>query len=132
MGAVTNTAVTARGRTRQRAAAGLAGRADRDARIKTAAARVTAAQEAIRANAERRALAVSAAERAERDANAAADQQIFEAVRELRADALSVAGIAELLQLPVPRVRQLIKHANAGGGAEPPAPEGPAAPGGAG
>jgi len=49
-----------------------------------------------------------------------------------RADALSVAGIAELLQLPVPRVRQLIKHANAGGGAEPPAPEGPAAPGGAG
>ena len=132
MGAVTNRAVTARGRALQRAAAGLAGRAERDARINAAAARVTAAQDCIRANAERRALAVAAADRAERDANAAADEQILEAVRELRADAMSVAGIAELLQLPVPRVRQLIKHTNAGGDAEPPAPETSAAHGGAG
>ena len=88
VGAVTNTAVTARGRDQGRAAAELAERAERDARIEAAAARVAAAQDAIRANAERRALAVAAAqraiaaaERAERDANAAADEQILAAVR---------------------------------------------------
>ena len=117
MGAVTNSAVTARGRTQQRAAVQLADRAERDARIAEAAAAASDAQVAIQANAERRALAVAAAElaiagaeRAERDANAAALEEILSAVRALRADGLTVARIAELLQLPVPRVRQFIKQ----------------------
>ena len=83
---------------------------------------MAAAQDAIRANAERRALAVAAAqraiaaaERAERDANAAADEQILAAVRQLRADGLTVAEIAELVRLPVPRVRQLVKQARTPG-----------------
>ena len=120
MGAVTNTAVTTRSRTRRRAVAELTGRAERDTRIQAAAARVAAAQDTIRANAERRALAVAAAQRAiaaaeqaERDANTAADEQIRAAVRQLRADALTVARIAELTRLPVPRIRQLVKHAHA-------------------
>ena len=119
MGAVTNSAVTARGRTQQRAAAQLTGRAERDARIAAAAARASKAQVAMQANAERRALAVAAAElaiagaeRAEREANAAALEEILSAVRALRADGLTVAGIAELLQLPVPRVRQFVKQAH--------------------
>jgi len=84
VGAVTNSAVTARARTRRRAAGELTGRAERDARIAAAAAQVSAARDAIRGNAERRSLAVAAAqeaidiaERAERDANAAADEQIL-------------------------------------------------------
>ena len=59
MGAVTNSAVTTRGRTRRHAAAELAERSDRDTRIHAAATRVAAAQDTIRANAERRALAVA-------------------------------------------------------------------------
>jgi len=97
----------------------LADRAVRDARIAAAAAAASDAQVAIQANAERRALAVAAAElaiagaeRAERDANAAALEEILSAVRALRADGLTVARIAELLQLPVPRVRQFIKQAH--------------------
>ena len=122
MGAVTNSAVTARGRTQQRAAVQLADRAVRDARIAAAAAAASDAQVAIQANAERRALAVAAAElaiagaeRAERDANAAALEEILSAVRALRADGLTVARIAELLQLPVPRARQLVKQAHTAG-----------------
>ena len=117
---MTNTAVTTRGRTRRNAAAELAGRAERDTRIQAAAARVAAAQDTIRANAERRALAVAAAQRAiaaaeqaERDANTAADEQIRAGVRQLRADALTISEIAELLRLPVTRVRQLVKPARA-------------------
>jgi hypothetical protein len=122
VGEVTNSAVTARGRTQQRAAAQLVDRAVRDARIAAAAARASDAQVAIQANAERRALAVAAAElaiagaeRAERDANAAALEELLSAVRALRADGLTVARIAELLQLPVPRVRQFIKQARTTG-----------------
>ena len=129
VGAVTNSAVTARGRTQRRAAARLTGRAERDARIAAAATRASAARVAVQANAERRALAVAAAElaiagaeRAERDANAAALEEILSAVRALRADGLTVARIAELLQLPVPRVRQFIKQARTTGTpAAPPA-----------
>jgi len=122
VGAVTNSAITARGRTQQRAAAQQTDRAERDARIATATGVVSAAQEAILMNAERRALAVAAAELAiagaeqdERDANKAALEQIVSAVRALRADGLTVAKIAELLQLTVPRVRQLIKQAHTTG-----------------
>ena len=140
VGAVTNSAVTARARTRRRAAGELTGRAERDARIAAAAARVSAAQDTIRGNAERRALAVAtaqravaaaeravataeravaaaeravaAAERDERDANAAADQRIDAAVRQLRADGLTVATIAELLHLPAGQVRGLVRRAH--------------------
>jgi len=122
VGAVTNSAVTARGRTQRRAAARLTGRAERDARIAAAATRASAARVAVQANAERRALAVAAAElaiagaeRAERQANAAAVEEILAAVRTLRADGLTVTGIAELLQLPVPRARQLVKQAHKAG-----------------
>ena len=127
VGAVTNAAVTARGRTQRRAAVQQAGRAERDTRIEAAAAQVTAARDTIRGNAERRALAVAAAqqaittaERVERDANAAADEQILAAVRQLRADGMTVAGIEELLHLSVPRVRQLIKRSHAPGNAGTP------------
>lgn len=125
---VTNSAVTARARTRRRAAGELTGRAERDARIAAAAAQVSAAQDTIRGNAERRALAVAAAERAERDANAAADRKVDAAVRQLRADGLTVAAIAELLHLPAGQVRRLVKRAHlpAGGGAEDTAPSGEA------
>ncbi len=134
---MTNTAVATRGRTRRRAAAELTGRAERDARIQAAAAKVAAAQDAIRVNAERRALAVAAAqqaidaaERGERDANAGADEQIRAGVRQLRADALTIPEIAELLRLPVPRVRQLVKPAHpAGGGRAADTPGEPAAAG---
>ena len=133
VGAVTNSAVTARARTRRRAAGELTGRAERDARIAAAAARVSAAQDTIRGNAERRALAVAtaqravaaaeravaaaeraiaAAERDERDANAAAEQRIDAAVRQLRADGLPVATIAELLHLPAGQVRGLVRRAH--------------------
>ena len=141
VGAVTNSAVTARARTRRRAAGELTGRAERDARIAAAATRVAAAQDTIRGNAERRALAVAAAQRAvaaaerdERDANAAADRRIDAAVRQLRADGLTVAAIAELLQLPpAGQVRGLVRraHLTAGGRAAAPS-AGAATPGGAG
>ena len=124
MGAVTNSAVVARGRVQRRLAAQLAGVADRESRIAAAAARAASAQDAIRANGERRALAVAAAERAvaaaeqaEREANAVASVELLAAVRALRGDRLTVAGIAELLELPVPRVRQLVKQANTAGDA---------------
>jgi hypothetical protein len=124
VGAVTNSAMAARGRTRQRAAAELTGRAERDDRITAAAARVVAALEAIRANAERRALTVAAAqraiadaERAERDANRAAADQLLAGVLALRAEGLTVAAIADRVVVPVPRVRQLIKQANTPAGA---------------
>ena len=148
VGAVTNSAVVARARTRRRVAGELTGRAERDARIAAAAARVSAAQDTIRGNAERRALAVAAAqwavaaaeraiaaaERDERDANAAADRRIDAAVRQLRADGLTVAAIAELLHLPAGQVRGLVKraHLTAGGRAAAPAAAGAPAPGGAG
>jgi len=140
VGVVTNAAVTARTRTRQRAAGELTGRAGRDARIAAAAARVSAARDTIRGNAERRALAVAAArkaidaaERDERDANAAADRQIDAAVRQLRADGLTVAAIAELLHQPAGQVRRLVRRAHPGGGGRAAAAAvGTAAPGGAG
>jgi len=129
---VTNSAVTARARTRRRAAGELTGRAERDARIAAAAAQISAAQDTIRGNAQRRALAVAAAqraidlaERAERDANAGADRRIDAAVRQLRADGLTVAEIAELLHLPAGQVRRLVKRTHpAGGAAAAAAPEG--------
>ena len=122
---VTNSAVTARARTRRRAAGELTGRAERDARIAAAATKISAAQDTIRGNAERRALAVAAAEQAERDANAAADRRIDAAVRQLRADGLTVAAIAELLHLPAGQVRRLVKRTHpAGGAAAAAAPEG--------
>ena len=140
VGVVTNAAVTARTRTRQRAAGELTGRAGRDARIAAAAARVSAARDTIRGNAERRALAVAAArkaidaaERDERDANAAADRQIDAAVRQLRADGLTVAAIAELLHQPAGQVRGLVRRAQPdGGGRAAAAAVGTAAPGEAG
>jgi hypothetical protein len=133
VGAVTNSAVTARARTERRAAEELTGRAERDARIEAAAAQVSAAQDTIRANAERRALAVAAAQRAiaadrdERDANAAADRQILAAVRQLRADGLTVAKIADLLHQPAGQIRGLVKSAQpavGGRAAAAAAPEG--------
>ena len=127
MGVVTNSAVTARARTRRRAAGEQTGRAERDARIAATAAQVATAQDTIRRNVERRALAAAAAERDERDANAAADRKVDTAVRQLRADGLTVAAIAELLHLPVAQVRRLVKrahHAAGGGAAAAAAPEG--------
>ena len=122
MGAVTNSAMAGRGRDRQRAAARLTGEALREERVAGAVAQAAAAQDAIRANGERRSLAVAAAERAiaaaeqaERDGNAAATVELVAAVRLLRADGVTVAGIGELLQLAVPRVRQLIKQGTAAG-----------------
>jgi hypothetical protein len=119
VGAVTNSAMAARGRSRQRAAAELTDRAVRDDRITAAAARAVAALEAIRANGERRALAVAAAQRAiadaelaERDANRSATDQLLAGVLALRGDGLTVAAIADRIGVPVPRVRQLIKQAN--------------------
>lgn len=104
------------------------GEAQRDERIAKVVAQAAAAQDAIRGNAERRALAVAAAQRAivaaerqERDSNAAAAAQLVSAVRALRGEGVTVARVAELLQVAVPRVRELIKQANAaadiGGGA---------------
>jgi len=124
VGAVTNSAVTVRARTRRRVAGELTGRAERDVRIAAAAAQVATAQDTIRGNAERRALAVAAAQRAiaaaerdERDANAAADRRIDAAVRQLRADGLTVAAIADLLHLPAGQIRGLVRrgHLTAGG-----------------
>jgi hypothetical protein len=141
VGVLTNSAVTARARTQRRAAEELTGRAERDTRIAAAAARVAAAQDTIRGNAERRALAVAAArkaidvaERDERDANAAADRQIDAAVRQLRADGLTVATIADLLHQSAGQVRRLVKraHLTAGGLATAAAAAGTAAPGEAG
>ena len=132
VGAVTNSAVTAMARTRRRVAGELTGRAERDTRIAAAAARVSAAQDTIRGNAERRALAVAAAQRDERDANAAADRRIDAAVLQLRADGLTVAAIAELLHLPVAQVRRLVKRAHPAGGHTAAAAAGAAAPGEAG
>ena len=123
---VTNSAVTARASTRRRAAGELTGRAERDTRIAAAAAQVSAAQDTIRGNAERRALAAAAAERDERDANAAADRKVDTAVRQLRADGLTVAAIAELLHLPAGQVRRLVRRTQpaGGGAAAAAAPEG--------
>ena len=140
MGAVTNSAVTVRARTRRRVAGELTGRAERDVRIAAAAAQVATAQDTIRRNAERRALAVAAAQRAiaaaerdERDANAAADRRIDAAVRQLRADGLTVAAIAELLHLPAGQVRTLVKRAHlTAAGRAAAAAAGTAAPGEAG
>ena len=131
VGAVSNSAVTARARTHRRAVGELTGRAERDTRIAAATAIVSVAQDTIRGNAERRALAVAAAERAERDANAAADRRIDAAVRQLRADGLTVAAIAELLHLSGGQVRGLVRraHLTAGGRTGAAASAGTAAPG---
>jgi hypothetical protein len=129
VGAVTNSAIAGRGRALQRAAAAQADRAERDTRIDAAAAQVSRAMDAIRAAAERRALAVAAAERAianaerdERDATTAATERIVTAVRQLRAEGLTIAKIAELLGLPMQRVRGLIKHAHTTDGDAAPSP----------
>jgi hypothetical protein len=118
VGTVTNTAVTARAGAQQRLQAVHARRAERDARVADAAAEVFQAQHTIRGNAERRALAVAAArtaiaaaEQAERDANHAAQQRILAAVGRVKGEGLTVARIAELLQLPVPDARRLVRRA---------------------
>ena len=133
VGAVSNSAVTARARTHRRAVGELTGRAERDTRIAAATAIVSVAQDTIRGNAERRALAVAAAEQAERDANAAADRRIDAAVRQLRADGLTVAAIAELLHLSGGQVRGLVRRAHlTAGGRAAAASVGAATPGKAG
>ena len=133
MGAVTNSAVTARGRTRQRAAVQLADRAERDARIAAAAARAAAAQDAIRANAERRALAVAAAEQAiaaaerdERDANAArrgADPRGGACAPGRRAHRRRDRGAAAAAGATGPAVHQTGAHAGSCGAAAAPRPD---------
>ena len=116
MGRVANGAVAARARAQQRVAALHADRAARDARIEDAAAAVFAELDGKVKAAQRRALAVAAAQRAITDAHrveaeavAAADQRIAGCVAALKAEGLTVAQIADLLTLPAGEVRRALR-----------------------
>ena len=116
MGRVANSAVAARARAQERLAALHVERAARDRRIEDAAAAVFAELDGKALAGERRALAVAAAqraitdaERAEREAVAAADQRIGGWVAALKAEGLTVAQIAELVTLPASDVRRLLR-----------------------
>ena len=109
MGKSTNSAVAARARTRNRRVAAGVDKVARQARIAVATAEVQGAKTAIDAAREQSALAIAAARAVERDEVAAAETSIAEAVRRLSSERLTVAQVADLVGMPAPDVRRILR-----------------------
>jgi hypothetical protein len=78
-------------------------------RLSAVAAEVNRAQALIEAARERAALAIAAARAVEHDEVAAAQAVIDAAVRRASAERLTVAQVAELVGLPAPGVRRILR-----------------------
>ena len=109
MGKSTNSAVAARARTQGRRVAAGVDTVARQARIGVAVAEVQRATTAIDAAREKAALAIAAARAVERDEVAAAETIIAEAVRRLSGERLTVAQVADLVDMPTPGVRRILR-----------------------
>ena len=109
MGKSTNDAVAARARTRGRMVAAGVDTVAREARIGVAAADVKQAKAAIDAAREQAVLAIAAARALERDEVATAEAIIAEAVRQLSGERLTVAQVADLVGMPAPAVRRILR-----------------------
>ena len=109
VGKATNAAVTARARTRERKIAADVEDAAREQRRTAAAAEVHRARAVIDAARERAALAVAAARAVERDEVAAAEKLLNAGVRRLSDERLTVAQVADLVGLPAPVVRRILR-----------------------
>ena len=112
MGKATNSALAARARARQRAVAAGVEQAAREQRLSAAAAEVQRALAAIDAARARAALAVAAARSSERAEVAAAQQLIDYAVRRAAGERLTIARLADLIGLPAPDVRRILRDAS--------------------
>ena len=109
MGKATNKALAGRGRSQRRAVAVGAADAARELRLTASAAEAKRAQALIESARERAALAIAAARAMERDEVAAADAVLEAAVRRAAAERLTVAQIAELVGMPAPGVRRILR-----------------------
>ena len=109
VGKATNAALAGRARTRQRALAAGAVDAERELRLTAAAAEAKRAQALIDAARERAALAIAAARAMEHDEVAAAEELLHAAVRRAADERLTVAQVAELVGLPAPGVRRILR-----------------------
>ena len=109
MGKATNKALAGRGRSQRRAIAAGAEDAERELRLTAAAADAKRAHALIESARERAALAIAAARATERDEIAAAETALEAAVRRAAAERLTVAQIAELVGMPAPGVRRILR-----------------------
>lgn len=109
MGKAANAAIAGRARTRQRAVGTGVDDAARERRLSDAADAVHHAREAIEAARERAALAIAAARALERAEVAAMTERLNTAVRRASAERLTVAQVAELVGLPAPEVRRILR-----------------------
>lgn len=109
MGKSTNSAVAARARTRDRRVAAGVDTVARQARIGDAAADAHAAIAAIESAREQAALAIAAARAHERNEVAGAQTIIESSVRRLSGERLTVAQVAELVGMPAPDVRRILR-----------------------
>jgi len=133
VGKATSAALARRARTRQRALAAGAVDAERELRLSAAAADAHRALSDIDAARERAALAIAAARGVEHDDVAAAEELLHAAVRRAAAERLTVAQVAELVGMPAPGVRRILRAAagpddvssadQAAGGQQPVGPE---------
>ena len=113
MGKATNKALAGSGRSQRRAVAAGAEDAERDLRLTAAAAEAKRALALIESARERTALAIAADRATERDEVAAAEAILQAAVRRAAAERLTVAQVAELVGLPAPGVRRILRTAAA-------------------
>jgi len=111
VGKATSAALAGRARTRQRALTAGAVDAERELRLSAAAADARRALSEIEAARERAALAIAAARAVEHDEVAAAEELLHAAVRRAAAERLTVAQVAELVGLPAPGVRRILRAA---------------------
>ena len=109
MGKSTNDALAARARTRNRRVSAGVDTAARDARVTFAVAEVRRATAAMESAREQAALAIAAARALEGDEVAAAETSIAEAVRRLSGERLTVAQVADLVGMPAPDVRRILR-----------------------
>ena len=111
MGKATNAALAGRARSQRRSVTARADEAERELRLSAAAADVKRAQADIDAARERAALAIAAARAVEHDEVAAAEELLHAAVRRAAAERLTVAQVAELVGMPAPGVRRILRAA---------------------
>ena len=120
MGKATNKALAGRGRSQRRAVAAGAEDAARELRLTASAADAKRAHAVIESARERAALAIAAARATERDEVAAAESVLEAAVRRAAAERLTVAQVTELVGMPAPGVRRILRS-TAGPDQVPPA-----------
>ena len=120
MGKATSAALAGRARARQRVLAAGADEAERELRLNVAAAQAKRALSAMDTARERAALAIAAARATEHDEVAAAEELLRAAVRRAAAERLTVAQVTELVGMPAPGVRRILRS-TAGPDQVPPA-----------